>query len=475
MIKALGYHTVAKIFVVLAAYMLHYSLGKILTVEEYGIVGTIITFCNFYYMFLTNGVRQGISKMLSAGKYISGEVVRKGILLQVAVSLFLSCVNYLSAPFFSEAFGDPEFAVYIRQISFLIPLTGIYFALTGALNGMKLFLFEALVISFYPLSRLLAVPLAFFAQENRASGVILGFTISSFCSAILAALFLKKKRRTDTDEKRESVSTKAMAKTSVGFILFFAANTLVLNLDTFFLQYIKKDTEQTGYYTGAHTFSLVPYYLISAFYLTILPFVSEKYEKGKKEEIRRLISKNINIIFTFVLPIALLISCTSKELLSCFYDSRYRCAGAALSLLCIGTFLLSFFAFLNVILNAVNGEKISRLISGVIIVLDVLLLYGVTPKWGITGAAAATLISAGVGCVGALYCLFRKLGCFWDKKLLARALFVNGIFALACRMVFMLFDVDHIIVLAGIYTFFGIAYLLTAIRTKILVLPDRFA
>lgn len=460
MFKALGYHTFAKIVVVLAAYILHFFLGRILTLDEYGVVGTLISFCNFYYMFLTNGVRQGISKSLSVGRYRNLDVIRKGLFFQVAFSLALAGINYVSAPIFANAFGDSAFETYIRWISILIPMTAVYFAFTGGLNGMKLFLPEAVVISVYPMLRLLSVPIAYIMKNEKPVGIVIGFTLASMLSAILTAgfLFSNKKFRAG-QERAEELTVKDMLHESFEFIVFFAAITLILNMDTFFLQYVCKDTALTGYYTGVHTFSLVPYYLISAFYLVILPYIAENHAKGNRKKVKEIIAENFNIIMVFILPITVLICVTAGELLSCFYKPDYYMAGRALSILCIGTFLLSSFAVLNVALNGMNCKKVSRIMSIVVVALDMIMLNVFIPLWGIEGAAMATTISALVGCIASVIYLVSKIGNPFDLRTIFRAVVIILIFGGVCRGVFSCIEITNLLALLAIYCVFGVAYL----------------
>lgn len=457
MFKALGYHTVAKVFVVLAGYILHFGFGKILTIEEYGIVGTLVTFCNFYYMFLTNGVRQGISKSLAVDRYKSSDVIKKGMTLQTIFSIILAIFNFILAPYFAKAFGNENYSEYIRLISILIPLTAIYFAFVGGLNGSKLFLREAIIISIYPMLRLLAIPIAAVFKGDKPAGVIIGFSLASLMSAIISGIFLLTRKRADR-EKTENIPMKKMVNVSVEFIIFFAAITIVLNLDTFYLQYVRKDNTLTGLYTGVHTFSLVPYYLISAFYLVILPFIVENYAKGKIEEVKGVISKNFNLIFVFILPITVLISITAPTLLSCFYSPEYYVAGNALRILCFGTFLLSIFAVLNVILNGMNCKKLTRILSCVTVVLDLVLLQVLIPEWGIVGAAVATSVSSVVGCVVSIIYLLHKIGNPFDIKTIIKSICLCTVFGIIAEILFKIINVNNLIVLMLIYIAFAIAY-----------------
>ena len=469
MFKALGYHTFAKIVVVLAAYILHFCLGKILSRAEYGIVGTIISFCNFYYMFLTNGVRQGISKLLSLNKFKNIDVIKKGIFLQTVFSLALAALNYALAPILGAALGDPAFETYIKLISILIPLTAIYFAFTGGLNGAKLFFSEAIVTMVYPILRLSAVPLAQFMPEDSTAGVILGFSLASLLSALLAAaLLLSNSRFRSKQDHCEELPNKQMLQASVEFIISFAAITLILNMDTFFLQYVNKDTALTGLYTGVCTFSLVPYYLISAFYLVILPYITENYSKGDLKNVKKIIADNFNIIMMFVLPITGLISISAPELLSCFYNPEYYQAGSALTLLAFGTFLLSIFAVFCVILNGMNSRHITKSLSVCTVGLDLILLYTLIPRLGLIGAAASTTISAFAGCLIALIYVVKKIGNPFDLKTMVKCACLTGVFMIACRIILNHVKISHLLILIVYYAFLAILYLACMVLLKII-------
>lgn len=469
MLKALGYHTFAKMIVILAAYILHFFLGRILSIDEYGIVGTLISFCNFYYMFLTNGVRQGISKSLSVGQYRNSDVIKKGITLQILFSVVLAGINFALAPAFSKAFGNSIFEGYIKMMSALILLTAVYFAFTGGLNGMKLFLQETIVIMVYPMLRLLSLPLAFFRKNQKPFGIILGFSIASLISGVLAAILLLNSKKFKTEQVQvQELTFKEMIKVSFEFIVFFAAITLILNMDTFFLQYVCKNTALTGYYTGVHTFSLVPYYLVSAFYLVILPYISENHAKGNMQRVKEIIAENFNIIMVFILPIMALISVTAGELLSCFYNPQYYVAKKALSILCAGTFLLSVFAVLNVIINCMGCKRISRIMSIVTVVFDGIMLYIFIPIWGIEGAAAATTVSALMGCVVLTSYLVRKIGNPFDISVVCKAVVLVAFFSVVCRVVFDHIHVANLLVLLAVYCLFAAAYLASIILFKMI-------
>ncbi len=467
MFKSIGYHSIAKVIVVLEAYILHFLLGNTLSVAEYGVIGTIISFCNFYYMFLTNGARQAISKSIASGRYHAGDVLKKGFVFQLVFGIGLAALNFALAPIFARLFGDDSLTAYFQQLSILILATGIYFAMTGGLNGVKLFLAEAIVTAVYPLLRLSAVPLSMVFESNKPSGVIWGFTLASVLSALLTAVFLKRSgtlsRKVDDPQ---TLTYKDIIKSSAEFISFFAVITIVLNLDTFFLQYVNKDMALTGLYTGVHTFSLVPYYLVSAFYLVILPYVSEKWSAGDVKGVGELVKKNCHILYLLVLPVVVLISLTAAPLLASFYSEEYRVAGPALSLLCFGTFLLSFYAMLSVVLNGIGKKRFSVVLSFVVFGIDVALLFVLIPLWGLVGAAAATSIASAVGCFASYAVLRNALGSLASAKVVMKAVGAMAICAALCIGGMWLWDFENLIPLMFFYAGLAIVYLVCLVLFK---------
>ena len=185
------------------------------------------------------------------------------------------------------------------------------------------------------------------------------------------------------------------------------------------------------------------------------------------EKIKGIIAKNFNIIFLVVLPITALISVTAPELLACFYNPEYYVAGNALSVLCIGTFLLSSFAVLNVVLSGMNAKKISKIMSVAIVILDVILLNLLIPIKGIEGAALATTISALAGCIIAVFYLIKKIGNPFDIKTMFKSTGLVLVFVVLTRILFQIFEFDNLVKLLLIYCILGVSYLICMVAFRV--------
>jgi O-antigen/teichoic acid export membrane protein len=459
-------HLVAKLSVVSFAYLLHFTLGRLLSVAEYGLIGTIITLSNFYYLFLTNGIRQSISNAIAINSFNTKDIIVKGITLQIGFALLLSIVNVFLAPTLSTLLGNEDYAMYYSFISVLIPFTALYFAGTGVLNGLKLFVRESLVTILYPFLRLSAILFILNRPQSKPMGVINGFILGSFITSLITWILIIRSTRklTLSDLDRPRIKTTKLLKNSFSFIASFGAITIVLNLDTLFLQYIKKDLTLTGLYTGVHTFSLVPYYLVSAFYLVILPYISEYYEKSDKYKIRELLKKTVSIVMLFVFPIVFLISISGGKLLSLFYNPDYFVAGNALAILCMGTFILSIYAIFTVALIGLKENKKAGVCSLVLVVADIIFQFFFTQQSGLIGSASGTFVSSLISCLLIYYFLVVKTGNFIGAKLIYSVLIHLLPFLFLSVLILRVISITNLITLFLVWAGILLPYYLITIK-----------
>ncbi len=472
--KGIILHTISKIAVVLSAYILHFFLGKILSVAEYGVVGTIITLTNFYYLFLTNGIRQSVSKGLSLQLYRPQTVLSKNLIIQMTLGIALSIVNFLIAPLIANVFGNSDLRIYFQVVSVLIPLTALYFALSGALNGMKLFWAEAIVMIIYPILRLSAVPMTNVFEAAKPLGVVWGFVMGSLAAAVAAMIFVAANiKKEKVPEHPKDLTLKRALKNSLHFITLFAGVTIILNLDTFMLILLKGNQELTGYYTAVCNFSLVPYYLVSAIYLVILPYVTESYKKRDFKEIAQVLTKNLFYIIIGSLPIVILIAASARTLLTNFYNLNYGAVSPALSLLVFGIFMLSVFVVFTVSLNGMNQQKKSMIITGILLGADMTLLCLLVPQYGIIGAAISTSSVSICGAIWAFFTLKKALSQYkiFDNKMV-KTMGIMLVFGLGCILIYNYISFTNLFLLIGSYLIVWGLLVLCMIKQKIIQIKD---
>lgn len=472
--KGVALHLIAKVVVIFSGFCLQFLLARVMSVAEYGVVGLIIMLTNFYYMFLTDGAKQSISNSISSHAYDAQDAVKKAVVVQIALGIGIGALNFFLAPLIADLYHDASLVIYFQAISVMIPLTAVFFVYTGVLNGIKFFLGETVLLMLYPLLRLSAIPFAYSIPQYKPLGVIVGFTIASFVALIVALVIVKRKGKVTEEYKgiSEKITYRATLKGMAGFVLFFAGIIVMLNMGVFILRAIVQSNEVAGYYTAVYNFALIPYYIISAFFLVLLPYVSECHQRGETEQIKEMVRKDIHVVILFVLPIAILLCCSAGQLLASFYGKDYLPATLPMQIQVFGVFFLAIAVIFNIVLAGMKKQrKIVGLTIGIVAV-DVC-LHIVLIRWiGITGASVATLISALLMLVLSYGMAKRQTGAFLDLRPYKKALVIIAAFTVLCILIFRFFDIGNLVVLILVYLGLAGGYLLLCAKCNIFKLSE---
>lgn len=397
MYKGLIYHTLAKLIFVLSGYVMHYFLGYALSPYEYGVVGTITTVLDFEYLFLNNGVRQAISENLSQEKYNSKDLFIKGLLFQIGIIFILCVVDIFGAAIMGDILNDQRLVFYIKLAALLIPFNGIYFVILGTINGFCLFKQEAMLCTIYPILKLSVIPLILFVFSNDAVlGTEMGYFtgVSGIC--VIGGFVLIKYRKKFTNVGQQKIDMKIFAKSAMNFSVFFIVVSVMLSVDTLILKSVSANGDYVGYYTGAVTFGKISYYLLSAFYIVLLPVISKKYINGEIEKAKSTISDLLLLILIFILPISIILAATSGKLLTVFYKPEYAIASNAMSMLTFTNFFMGMVVVFNMIISITAKKRFSSILSIVMVIVQVPLCYLLTKIWTINGTALSGLLCSTV-------------------------------------------------------------------------------
>ena len=120
--------------------------------------------------------------------------------------------------------------------------------------------------------------------------------------------------------------------------------------------------------------------------------------------------KQIRYLLLLLIPGALLVSATSKNLISLAYTVRYIYAASSLSILIFGLTFLSVFVILTTIITASGKPKVSMIIALMLVPIDIALNLTLIPIYELKGAALATTITAFIGLVIAASYVFKRFG-----------------------------------------------------------------
>ena len=396
MLKGLFSHMFAKIVFVLCTYAIHLYLGKKLSAEEYGAIGVIISIITVNYNFLSNGTRQAISKLIAIKKYDERDLIKKGVIVQAAVAMVLTAVNYFAADSFAKILNTSHIVPYIKLSALMIPFTAGYFICIGIINGFRLFLVEATIVTLYPLLRLTIIPYIEYIFESSAQAVVMGFFTASVICCIVSGFFLISYYPKFTHSNLK-ISIREFVSNIGNFLIFFTCITIILNIDMLFVNALVAEKKYVGYYTGAINFAKVSYYLLSAIYIVLLPTIAKFYSENKIEDARNIIVAFGNAIVLLILPIVNIVGATSKEMLMLFYKPDYSAAAISATILMFSQFFIGIFVVINMCISSTREKKFCSYLSVFIVLCNFLFCYVFVKRASILGASLASLCSGGLG------------------------------------------------------------------------------
>jgi stage V sporulation protein B len=373
--------TIATFVFMASGYIINLWLGRILTIVDYGIYGVVISIMNAINVIQSTGIPRATSKIIAEDKNKADDIFSGSIILQIFLTIILTVVLLISAPYLANLFNDQDLTKYIRISALILPFYALFTVQMSYYNGLLRFSRQSIIHITYSVSKIITIPTL--ALIHGLKGVFIGFIISPML-AVLAGV--RKYRFGKNRPFREIITY------SSPLVAFAVLSTLQLTIDLFFVKAILTDANQAGYYTAAQNIAYLPFYAFSAFSYVLLPSVSSLMAKEGIEGVRNLLKKTIKIIIGLLILVTAIVCSTSQELTILLYTNKFVEAASALSILVIGIAFLTLFAILSNILSGAGLAKYATKYAAIGLAAICILCYLLIPKYGLQGAAVATTV-----------------------------------------------------------------------------------
>ncbi len=385
-----------------AGYVIHVGLGRILGPEKYGLFGVILSLLMVVEIFLIKGVTDAVSKYVSEFPLKANSIKKKGIKIQVVVSLIVFCLYFFSAKYIAILLKDQNLINYIKLSALILPIMSIYSAYIGYLNGKRKFKKQAMSIISNSIGKVFGVFL-FVLLGFGIFGAISGYIFGVGIGLVAATCFSIE----GSKESNDFPSTK-LINFAIPLVIFSGITVLLRNLDLLYVKALIEDSKAAGFYTAAIAFARAPYFLFYALSATLLPSISKSFAENDILLTKKYIRQSLRYLLLILLPLAAIISATSTNLITLFYTTKYVAAGSPLSIVIWGMSFLIMTVILTTIINGIGRPKVSMFIMLPMVPIDIVLNYILIPRYGLQGAAAATTITTLIGVTVAAVYVYRE-------------------------------------------------------------------
>jgi O-antigen/teichoic acid export membrane protein len=316
-----------------------------------------------------------------------------GIGLPAALSLCAALALFaLADPIAERLLHEPRLVPLLRMISATIPFWTLMVVGAAATRGFKTMLYDAIAnrVS-QPLARLLLILLLGATIGLTATTALAAFGLALILSVTLLFLFLNRL----FPLKRPLRAGRRDARSILRFALpLYAAGllyTLGPHLNTLLLGALST-AANVGIFFTAYEVNRLGLLFHSSVAMASAPIVAELYDQGSRERLKAIYQTTAKWALTVSLPLFLAMLLFPTEILSVF-GPGFVAGATALRILACASLASTATGISGVVISMTGNTHLHLLNSlvnyGLMLGLDYLLIQ----RWGLDGAAMATLVA----------------------------------------------------------------------------------
>jgi len=298
----------------------------------------------------------------------------------------------LADPLAYGLFHAPRLAPLLRWFSLLVPFLALVDILAAATRGFGRMEPTAVSKSIAQPIIKLALVLCVALVGLNASRVLMAHFISVVASFAIILIFLNRSftlRRPLGSGRREP---KEMLKFSLPLHLDFMIATFRGNIQTFLLGALNT-LATVGIFTVASQINMIGQMYHAAIVTASMPIVSELYGQEERGKLARFYQTMTKWTFTLNLPLFIIVLVFAAPILSIFGED-YVDGALALTILAFGSLVNTGTGICGVVINMTGNTGFNLINSVILTVVTVGLNLLLIPKWGLIGAAWATMVAA---------------------------------------------------------------------------------
>lgn len=373
--------------------------------EVYGLYSLAVMIVGWFVLFSVVGLNSGILRYVPfyRGKNEINKIryIFKSIFIFLFfTSIIFGVILFLLSSFISiNIFHNSNLTIFLKIFSITIPLivlSQLFLYLILAFEKINWYSFIYNVLQdFVKVFSLILLIFLGFKLNALLFSYILGILFALLAAYLVSKFTLKpvfEKFNLNKEEKSKVI--REVFSYSWPLLFFGIISTLLMWTDSFLIGYFL-DAKNVGYYNSAIPIATLLIIFSELFTKLFSPFITKEYARNKKniDSIRQLSKQVGKWIFVLNLPILLLILIFPEQLIQILFGNQYALAENSLRFLSIGMFFSALFTVSQRLISMIGKSKILLIDTLIISAINIFLNIFLIPKYGISGAAFATMIS----------------------------------------------------------------------------------
>lgn len=369
----------------------------------FGIFSLFFGIVSIIYMLSTFGLSVGITRYIAfysdkddntAVSNMVYSVMRMGILLGVVICV----IAVYSADFIvKNIFPEISHLGFLLKVVFItVPFFSLLDFSVGVARGFKdvkpkVFLLDIVKNLLFILLLIISIPISF-----SITSITYSYAISVIVPGLLSYVYISNKYGVNFFRRPEG---RGITASKMEFFLSSLPLTvmplmwLVLGtMDTVMIGYFKT-SEDVGIYNAAASLARFFNILISPITFIFLPVATQYMANSSVGELSSIYKVTTKWIFSISLPFFFLLIFSPDMLLVTLYGADYAQGALCLRIVVLGYLSSLILGINNVVLTASGKYAVQMWLSITTILINLILNIILIPKYGASGAAAATAIS----------------------------------------------------------------------------------
>jgi O-antigen/teichoic acid export membrane protein len=276
----------------------------------------------------------------------------------------------------------------------LLPLWTVLALKRSMLNGLRKVIHAAWPGSaLQPALFLMLLIALMFSLGSLSPSVAVGANIAATVVAVIAMSYLLHIfwPQQATVAKAE-YNTRAWLSSLLPFTMIAGINIINQKTDILMLG-VLKGPEEVGIYNIAVQGSLLVSFALTAFNVVLVPNVARLYAQGEHKQLQRLLTNSAAITSVIAGATAVILVFSGQWLLEKVFGESFEEAYIPLCIMIFGQLVNALMGSVGYFLTMTGHEKETLRALGISTAINVALNAVLIPKYGITGAAAATACS----------------------------------------------------------------------------------
>jgi len=371
-------------------------LTRVLTEEEYGIMGLVSTTMLVGVAIAKAGVSDGVirfykeyAKIPEKIPVFSSTVLVRGFMFSAGTALIYLLIFPIINRYLKINDKDIVCFMIMAIYLFIHPLNiiVIYFL---RVNDKTIFI-NALGLG----GKMISVGLSLFLLVyvfHELYGFFIGVILAEFIGSIILFRWFFKRYKMVPKKSSKELNLKLL---KFGTPLLFSELSFLAmsNADKYIIVALYGETVLGLYSVGYTLASYIGNMIMFSLAYAIIPIYVEIYEKDGKEKTEEFLKKIMHYLIIAIIPMVLGYFAVAKELFITLASEKYSSAATFSPIILIGSFLLAMNSVLNAGLYLQKKTMTMLLIMLIATVLNISLNLILLPRIGIMGAAVAALIT----------------------------------------------------------------------------------